>query len=145
MEDCANLYFHFQEQLGRYFTMPTGSLSLTRFCLVEMFTSCTDDDIKEEISLFTKESTLCIVCVIIAFGMGVDCKDVSSIIHVGPPDDISSYVQETAGLGVMGENKWTNNETVLFHCQTIRLSYSIAWQECSKYSLKCLDGVFMTC
>ena len=54
-----------------------------------MFTS------KEEIfELFTKDSQLRIIVATISFGMGVDCKDVKEVLHVGVPDDVESYIQE---------------------------------------------------
>ena len=100
MEDCANLYLFFQNNLGKDFTEPPGMPSLSQFRLVEMFTSCTDIDIKNKIiSSFTKQSSLRIVCATIAFGMGVDCPDVLSVIHLGPPDDVESYIQETGRAG----------------------------------------------
>ncbi len=65
-----------------------------------MFTSVTDSDIKEEIlQLFTTDSKLRIVVATIAFGMGVDCRDVREVIHVGAPDDAEGYIQETGRAG----------------------------------------------
>ena len=55
MEDCAILYIFFERNLGQDFTEPPKAPSLPMFRLVEMFSSCTDSDVKEEIiTLFTK-------------------------------------------------------------------------------------------
>ena len=35
-----------------------------------------------------------VVVATVAFGMGVDCPNVRQIIHLGVPDDVSSYIQE---------------------------------------------------
>ena len=35
----------------------------------------------------------------VAFGMGLDCTDVCQVIHVGAPDDVDSYIQETGRGG----------------------------------------------
>ncbi len=45
-EDCADLYLFLQAGLGREFTEPTDAPDLSRFRLVEMFTSCNDADVK---------------------------------------------------------------------------------------------------
>ena len=36
-----------------------------------------------------------IVCATVAFGMGLDCRDVCQVIHVGAHHDVESYIQET--------------------------------------------------
>lgn len=65
-----------------------------------MFTSCTDSNVKDKIiSLFSMESNLRIVCATVAFGMGVNCPDVHAVVHLGPPDNIESYIQETGRAG----------------------------------------------
>ena len=38
----------------------------------------------------------------VAFGMGLDCTDVCQVIHVGAPDDVESYIQETGRGGCDG-------------------------------------------
>ena len=69
-----------------------------------MFTSDTGPDHKSKIiRLFTQQSNLRVVLATIAFGMGIDCPDVRHIVHVGLPDDICNYIQETGRAGRDGK------------------------------------------
>ena len=36
-----------------------------------------------------------VVIATVAFGMGIDCRNVTQVIHMLPPPDVESYVQET--------------------------------------------------
>jgi superfamily II DNA helicase RecQ len=45
-----------------------------------------------------------------AFGMGVDCADVSLVVHLGPPTDFEMYVQE---VGRAGRDKETSYAILL--------------------------------
>ena len=80
---------------------PSDAPELLRFRLVELLQS--DNDVKGQII------PLRIVCATVAFGMGLDCTDVCQVIHVGAPDDVESYIQET-GRGVV---------MVIYHNYTI--------------------------
>lgn len=100
IDDCASLYLYFKEQLGMDFIEPPGAPDLPKYRLLDMFTSCTELAVKEEIiGSFTRESNLRIVIATIAFGMGVDCPDVRQVIHLGAPSDMECYVQETGRAG----------------------------------------------
>ena len=93
MENCANLYIFFQQNMGPSFIEPPAAPPLSRFRMVEMYTSCTDEDIKSQIvESFTRSSCLRIICATVAFGMGVNCPDVREVVHLGPPNDIESYI-----------------------------------------------------
>ena len=99
--DCAKLYAFFESNLGPDFTEPPGvSESILECRLVDMFFKGTESTVKMGIlANFTKPSPLRIVIATVAFGMGVDCPDVRLIIHLGPPSDLESYVQEVGRGG----------------------------------------------
>ena len=77
------------------FTEPCGAPDLSRFRLVEMFSSCTDEEVKTQIVSLSARS--------IAFGMGLDCPDVKQVIHLGAPNNIE---WRQAGLAEMEIQQW---------------------------------------
>ncbi|KAL5509555.1 hypothetical protein EMCRGX_G004946 [Ephydatia muelleri] len=102
--DCAMLYKLFQSQLKKEFTEPIGAPNISRFRLVDMFTSVTDKEVQDSIiSSFCKSDTcLRVVICSIAFGMGLDCRDVIQVIHWGPPSNLEAYMQECGRAGRSG-------------------------------------------
>ena len=90
LDDFANFYLYFKSETGQDFTEPCGApTQLSKYRLVDMFTECTDEAVKNQILLsFTKDSCLRVVCATIAFGMGVDCPDIWQVVRFGPPDDL---------------------------------------------------------
>ncbi len=73
--DCADLYLLFRSKLGKYFTYPFGAPDLPQFRLVDMYVSCTEEVVKDEITdLFCMESSLHVVIATTAFGVGIDCQ-----------------------------------------------------------------------
>ena len=65
--------------------------------LVGMFHSSADSLVKDIVlKMFCAPSCLRVIIATVAFGMGVDCQDVTQVIHLGSPD---SYIQETGRAG----------------------------------------------
>ena len=106
LKDCADIYEFFLSSLGKHFTDPIGAPNLSCFRLVDMYTSVTVPSVKEEIekSMKDKDSTLRILVCTTAFGMGIDCQGVRSVIHWGPPKDIENYIQEVGRGGRDGRS-----------------------------------------
>ena len=111
--DCSELYAFFQSNLGHNFTEPPGaSVRIAEYRLVDMFFKGTEPAVKKSIiASFTKPSPLRVVIATVAFGMRVDCPDVQLIIHLGPPSDLESYVQEVGRGGRDGSDSYA----VLLH------------------------------
>ena len=96
IEDCSILYQLFLNQLKNEFTEPIGAPNVSMFRLVDMYTSVTDKEVQDGIiTSFCKSDTpLRVLICTIAFGMGLDCHDVSHIIHWGPAYNLEAYIQE---------------------------------------------------
>ena len=104
-EDCSDLYYFFKLGFGDKFTYPIDEpAELSKYRLVEMFTSITDHEVKLQIieSFSNVSLPLRIVCTTITFGTGVDTPNVCRIIHLRASNDVHSYIQETGGGGQDG-------------------------------------------
>ena len=61
-----------------------------------MLTSCIEPDIKDTIlECFIKNNNPGVLVATVAFGMGIKCRDICEIIHLGSVDSIVIYAQET--------------------------------------------------
>ena len=103
-DDCSRLYKFFRRELGEDFTEQVDAPDLSKYRLVEMYTSCTDEEVKSQIvRSFCSDSPMRIVIATIAFGLGIDTPDVSQVVHLGAPEDMESYIQETERGGRDGK------------------------------------------
>lgn len=105
LRDCSDLYLYFKSVLRQEMTDPVGYPLITQFKLVEMFTACNSQKVKSDIlkEFASDNSRLRLVIASVAFGMGLDCKNVSRIFHWGPPSGCEMYIQETGRAGRNGE------------------------------------------
>ena len=96
----SNVYLFLKESLGQDFVHPSDAPDIPQFRIVDMFTGVTEPDHKSDIiASFKADGHLRVVVATVAFGMGVDCPNIRQVVHIGMPDDISSYVQESGRAG----------------------------------------------
>lgn len=98
--DVINIHDYLKRKLGQFFTEPKGSADYVCYRVVDMYTHSTHESIKSKIiEQFTQVSPLRVIVATIAFGMGINCKDVRYAVHWGVPEDAEMYVQESGRAG----------------------------------------------
>ena len=92
---CRSLYGYFHDELGSEYKQ-----------YFAMFHSTTEDNVKEYVlkSFSDPNGPIQVLFCTIAFGMGIDCKNLRTIYHYGPSEDVDDYVQESGRGGRGGES-----------------------------------------
>ena len=83
----------------------SGDNSDPRQRTLEMYHARIDDQNKDHILSSFSDTDGCIRVLIatIAYGMGIDCKGVRTVIHYGPPRNVEAYLQESGRAGRSAE------------------------------------------
>ena len=102
---CAHLYSHFLFELGKNSYFPPGAEELCSNRVFAMYHSCSPQHNKEVVleSLVKTDGVVRIVFATIALGMGIDLRDVNTIIHYGAPRNLEDYFQESGRGGRSGD------------------------------------------
>ena len=93
-DDVRNIYQYFHKKFGKkylhYKERPYA-----------MFHAMTLEAIKDFIlsDFMEKEGVVRVLIATIAFGMGIDCKDLNIILHIGPPSNVENYFQQSGRGG----------------------------------------------
>ena len=133
--ECSNMYVLFKRHLKTSFTDPPGCPDLSRFRVVEMYSRCTENGVKDSIvqSFCNPSSPLRVIIATIAFGMGLDSPCVRAVIHWGPSEMIEDYVQESGRGGRDGKNACA----ILLYTRGDQQRTSKSMQEYYKNTLMC--------
>lgn len=113
LQQCGDFQLRIRRLLGRSITIPPGAPSIIPFRVLSLFTSASRAELREEIlKEFCKENTnLRLVIATTAFGLGVDCQDISRVINWGAPNSLEELVQETGRAGRDGRE----SEAILYY------------------------------
>jgi hypothetical protein len=100
IKQCSILYSMLKALLGDNIYVDVHNKNV-REVLLEMLHSSTPDSNKQNVleSFQSSHGTIRILVATISFGMGVDCKNVSRVIHFGPAKNVEAYMQETGRAG----------------------------------------------
>ena len=116
IKQCSIIYNILNIELG---DIHHGCTKDHRYRMVEMLHSNTPEDVKQHVTkMFSQsDSHLRILVATIAYGMGVNCKNVTRVIHFGPSNTVEAYMQENGRCGREGQQSYT---ILLYNSITIR-------------------------
>ena len=104
-----DLYSLFHDELGekQYVQSDTGE-NTYRNRIFAMYHSRTHRDVKSTVqsSFAAENGTVRVLIATIAYGMGINVKDLHTVIHYGPADDLDDYVQESGRVGRDGQQSY---------------------------------------
>ena len=122
LNSCAELFATFQEYMGKEQYYPDGAAEISDNRLFGMYHASTTQHNKEVVlkSLGHADGVVRVVIATIALGMGVDMRDVNTIIHYGAPRSIDDYFQECGRGGRSGEQCvstvfWKSTEAPMYN------------------------------
>ena len=99
----AEVFELLETSLGKdaYVYYKEGGLNDYRNRLFKMFHMKTDEVVKQTIytSYQDPKGNIRVVLCSTSFSMGLDVKDVNTVIHYGPANEIDDYIQETGCAG----------------------------------------------
>ena len=105
LDMCAHLYSYFLYELGANAYYPSGAEELCCNRVIAMYHACTPQSNKDVVlkSLQEPGGIVRVVFATIALGMGIDLRNVNTIIHYGAPRTLEDYFQESGRGGRSGE------------------------------------------
>lgn len=120
-KQCSVIYRLFSLSLGK--GMFLNESMRNRESFVQMFHAGSPQTVKDYVvqEMTCRNSTLRVLVCTIAFGMGIDCKEVHRSIHFGPSKSVEGFVQETGRLGRDGKQCFSYvlyNGLLTAHCDT---------------------------
>ena len=82
-----------RRHLGKNITNPWGYPVLLRYAIINIYTrACTVTNRQEILTHFCNtKGMLHVVIATTAFGMGIDCSDIRTVYHWGPPSSLEEY------------------------------------------------------
>uniref|UniRef100_A0A1X7VVY3 DNA 3'-5' helicase n=1 Tax=Amphimedon queenslandica TaxID=400682 RepID=A0A1X7VVY3_AMPQE len=114
--DCAEFWSAFYWFLKQDMTDPPGvSLKILELRIVDYYTGRTQESVRNTIlkQFSIDHSCLRVLIATVALGLGVNCSNVSRVIHFCVPEDIETYVQQIGRAGRVGS---LTQCTMLFGC-----------------------------
>ena len=162
-KQCALLYSVFSSKLKD--KMYAKGKKLPKHRIVEMFHAGTPQSVKSHIieQMALSGSHLRVLICTVAFGMGIDCKELYSVIHFGPPKNLECYLQESGRIGRDGS---PSKSLILYNsflcsacdspmrlflrtktCRRVQISVSFpkSSENCSVSGCKCCDNCCLSC
>ena len=127
IKSTTQLYGYFQAELGKLIFADESCDPRKR--VVEMFHSRIDELNRNEIlkSLSNEAGTIRILIATIAYGMGIDCKGVRTVIHYGPSRNIEAYLQESGRAGRQSSDQCKSvilySNVMMKHCHENIVEY----------------------